>query len=284
MGWRQTSVVTNLVVIEGASGGLFVYSPRPGPGNLIASIAAASGANDGFGNPFQAGFTVYSASGFTQMLTNALIFRLVGDVFDGGLTPTAAGGPSGVPGVIVSSVSNFNAAGGNSQAFIGLAGQSADGTKGPFIYLGSGQVGSSNIQPAPVLIVGGGLAYAAPGVPGGSLVPETFHNFTITLAGWANTNAFVMQYRLLPTQDVEIVGDISGTALGAGSQIVGVLPAGYRPTAGSAALPITVQAGTLASGQGTPSCFLDTLGEFKVQNVQGATRLSFYAVFPLTAT
>jgi len=50
-------VVARLVIIVGATGALFVYSPVVGAGNLLASLAAAAGV-DSFGNPFDAGLTV----------------------------------------------------------------------------------------------------------------------------------------------------------------------------------------------------------------------------------
>jgi hypothetical protein len=56
-------VRAKLVIISGTAGsGLFVYSPDPGAGNLVASLAAAAG-TDQFGNVYPAGFAVYDDSG-----------------------------------------------------------------------------------------------------------------------------------------------------------------------------------------------------------------------------
>lgn len=57
MGWNN-QVVTLLVVSEAGAGysGIFVYSPAPGPGNLILSIASIAG-TDPYGNYYPAGFT-----------------------------------------------------------------------------------------------------------------------------------------------------------------------------------------------------------------------------------
>lgn len=65
-----------LVVIfgTGPNVGLFVYSPKPGAGNLVASIAAAAG-TDPYGNSYLAGVVSYGASGlYTQALAGALNF------------------------------------------------------------------------------------------------------------------------------------------------------------------------------------------------------------------
>lgn len=56
-------VKARLVIISGTSGsGLFVYSPNPGPGNLVASIAPQAG-TDGFGNAYPAGLAVFDDIG-----------------------------------------------------------------------------------------------------------------------------------------------------------------------------------------------------------------------------
>lgn len=58
MGWSNNSVF-QVVIITGAAGsGLFVYSPTPGPGHLVASIAATGG-KDAFGNAYIGGITAY---------------------------------------------------------------------------------------------------------------------------------------------------------------------------------------------------------------------------------
>lgn len=49
-----------------------MYSPSIGPGNLIASITPNAGANDGHGNAFDAGVTVYGHT-FTAELSSGLL-------------------------------------------------------------------------------------------------------------------------------------------------------------------------------------------------------------------
>ena len=72
--WSNTSQFA-LVIISAGGGfqGLFVYSPAPGPGNLIASIAASAG-TDPYGNPYQAGITSYDTTfgGLVQLANGAV--------------------------------------------------------------------------------------------------------------------------------------------------------------------------------------------------------------------
>jgi hypothetical protein len=51
------------------SDGEFWYSGTPGPGNLLASIAATPG-TDEYGNSYQAGFCVYNGTGYLQLHVN----------------------------------------------------------------------------------------------------------------------------------------------------------------------------------------------------------------------
>lgn len=64
MPWQQ-SVFPLLIVSAGAGfSGEFVYSPAPGPGNLITSIAG-SGGQDPYGNTFVPGVITYAQLGAT---------------------------------------------------------------------------------------------------------------------------------------------------------------------------------------------------------------------------
>lgn len=60
-GVNQAVVIANKVIVFGASGGVFVYDPTPGLGNLIASATDAS--TDPYGNATLPGVTGYSKSG-----------------------------------------------------------------------------------------------------------------------------------------------------------------------------------------------------------------------------
>lgn len=91
MGWNSNSVFTVLIV-SGGSGftGVFVYSPKPATGALVASITAAAG-TDPYGNAYQAGITVYDdtspfLSAFVQLISRGLFFQTIG----GGVTGQVA--------------------------------------------------------------------------------------------------------------------------------------------------------------------------------------------------
>jgi len=82
MGWENENVFP-LVIITAGGGftGLFVYSPGPGAGNLVASIAAQSG-TDPYGNSYRAGITSYQAGGanaFSELFGGQILSGLPGD-------------------------------------------------------------------------------------------------------------------------------------------------------------------------------------------------------------
>jgi hypothetical protein len=52
-------VVATTVIVEGAKGGIFVYSPSPGAGNLIGSWAAQAG-TDQYGNAYPQGLAIFN--------------------------------------------------------------------------------------------------------------------------------------------------------------------------------------------------------------------------------
>lgn len=56
-GVAQAVVIANQVIITGAGGGIFVYSPAPGPGDLIGSWSGTAG-TDPYGNSYPAGLNV----------------------------------------------------------------------------------------------------------------------------------------------------------------------------------------------------------------------------------
>lgn len=67
-GWDNQ--VIGLLIIDAVAGtfsGLFVYSPTPGPGNLVASVTASSG-TDPFGNAYIGGVALYDSSGNPRLV------------------------------------------------------------------------------------------------------------------------------------------------------------------------------------------------------------------------
>ena len=66
-GSSWTNQLLNLIILSAAQkgfSGFFVYSPAPGPGNLIGSWAAAAGV-DPYGNAYPAGLSVEAAAGIS---------------------------------------------------------------------------------------------------------------------------------------------------------------------------------------------------------------------------
>ena len=71
-GFTNPGLFTKLVVIVTKPGqGIFVYSPNPGPGNLIASIAPVAGTDHG--NAYLAGIVAYQLSNVSVNSAEALV-------------------------------------------------------------------------------------------------------------------------------------------------------------------------------------------------------------------
>lgn len=62
MGWEGSGIFQILIITGSSGSGLFVYSPAPAFGRLVASIAATGG-TDPFGNVYLQGFTSYLPGG-----------------------------------------------------------------------------------------------------------------------------------------------------------------------------------------------------------------------------
>ena len=81
----QSAFITAQRVVvfgTGPNRGIFVYSPVPANGTLIASITASAG-TDPYGNAYQAGITVYDdtspfLSAFAELISRGLFFQTVG--------------------------------------------------------------------------------------------------------------------------------------------------------------------------------------------------------------
>lgn len=56
-GWNNQLVALLIISAGGGFSGLFIYSPTPGAGNLVLSVAGQAG-TDPFGNPYPSGLTV----------------------------------------------------------------------------------------------------------------------------------------------------------------------------------------------------------------------------------
>jgi hypothetical protein len=76
-------IIARRVIIIGAGGELFVYSPTAAAGNLIASVAGTAG-TDSYGNQFLLGIASY-AIGFASAVTAGAVVFYSG-TFSGGWT------------------------------------------------------------------------------------------------------------------------------------------------------------------------------------------------------
>jgi hypothetical protein len=63
VGWSNQNVIATLVIIEGDDGGLYLYDPTAGAGNLRASVTGPDVAEDEFGNQVFPEITSYAPSG-----------------------------------------------------------------------------------------------------------------------------------------------------------------------------------------------------------------------------
>lgn len=225
------------VIISGSAGslGLFEYTGIPRRGNPPVAWATPPGVTtDPFGNALavSGGFAASGGTGIVQVNGAAVLFALAGAVLGGAAVMTAPiPASTGVPGLLLTSPSDVVSVTNDSQAALGLVGRAATGGAGPFIWLGSNQAGSSNILSIPVMVVGGQLSYAFGGVPGGALVPETFHN--ATPSGTNTLGNPPLRVKMLSENNQAFLnGTINAaTTFPAGFQILATLPAGpYSPT------------------------------------------------------
>jgi len=183
MTWGGNQVTLLIIDASGAFTGLFVYSPVPGPGNLIFSIAAAAG-TDPYGNAYLPTATSYIPStGQTLQINGAGIqFFDSSTTLEGFLSELKAIGTSGVPSIVIQSPSN-NAGVSNNASLVAALGESQDGTNPARILLGGFSSGASLLNNANVVAVST-FAWAHPGFTGGATLPSY-------VAGLAGSNQIV---------------------------------------------------------------------------------------------
>lgn len=107
----SNQLISLLLIAAASSGfsGLFVYSPAPGKGNLIASVAASPG-TDPFGNPYQQGITSYAGGGSIGVVSSSLEAGavIVGNTANAeGLGGPASTNPGGLS-ILVPAANNEN--------------------------------------------------------------------------------------------------------------------------------------------------------------------------------
>lgn len=243
---------------EITSNGAFFYSSTPALGNLIYSVTNAAG-TDSYGNAYLEGSTSYihiltPASRYIAGNFNGATFGLYISLTEGGpysligdYEYNLVGSASALQGMVIKNsgsgalftVSDYADAQGNPQ----------------FIFNG------------PLYIID----------PNNSSLVESWHNISLTLAGWGTTSGSVpLQVRKLATNTFKLMGDVSGTAIASSPVTLGSLPGGYYPTGTNWAVPspVSIFTGSIASGQDNPIVQIDTSGDIKLYNCKGATRLS----------
>src|ERR1044072_4202736 len=207
--------------------GMFVYSGTPANGNLIASVAAASG-TDAFGNSYLDGISQYLAGGFMKLANGGL---WIGDIPD---NYTNAGALVGLGSDGLIAFSPVDAGFGESANVAWVSGdtsvtpQSAVGY--PHLDVGASSAGITQW-------INGAVVKSS--VNGGVSTAETWHTPAFN-ANWASTGTLNgnstfhgMQYRIDAKDNVWIYG--AAVASGAGASIF-TIPAGYRPPTNNRAL------------------------------------------------
>lgn len=251
--------------------GFFLYSGTPALGNLVASVTAASGADDGLGNAFKADVTVYGTSGtYVQMLASGIAALNVGSGDAAEVTPAkltsgifGSGGPRFIQTILSSArVSGQNAL---SNLQVILEGEAVDHSFGNDLRIeGSSQTGAEGFRitleavdgATSMLFSGTGVAgnmldmdvtnkkivfgYPISGPSGnsqGTAGPESWNTLgALSGTGSANLTINAGRYRVTAQGECEI--DIVLTATGtttAGGNITfaTTLPSAYRFTTGT---------------------------------------------------
>jgi hypothetical protein len=243
--------------------GLFLYSGTPGPGNLIASIAAVAG-TDEFGNAYQNGLTSYNgASAWVSIIEDLISFN----------NSVPPGGSNG---------SVFAQTAGIVTMYSGTL--AATDTTAAFGVVSAEESGNATEYPAGYAITTGPLYAENPSTPGSIVPPEVWHSLPIP-SGWTahgSTAAQSFRYRLMPWHMVCLVIDLTAPSSVSNGATIGTIPsspAGYLPaTDGHCPLATSLNP---ASGSQGPHVDVDTNGAIKVYGVSGGAVVScifFYAL------
>lgn len=283
---------------DGGQGKLkLTYSVSSGRPQVLSSMTALPG-TDPYGSTVQDGFTSYAGSASMQMHVNQGLAVPAIEMYSGAASEEAhasiatygvnlGANNEFMNTVITGPASTYDSV--DTQIF--LISRGKDGSNDPAITLNVGGNRQMYVDGAgahfqtPVygmngqLIVGDKLV---PPVPGTTATAESWHLLAVTLSGWANTSGGTpLQYRMLasPPNTVQIMGDISGTAISASPVTIATLPPAYvYAGVWSAPQPLAVAGGTLTT-PGTPPFFqVDGSGGIRIYNGKGATRFSFNAL------
>ncbi len=255
-------VIATLVVIQGADDGLFVYNGAPGPGTLIASIAATGG-TDPYGNAYLQGVEV-QGGGDNQIVLYPGVPAVVLNPDTTKYIPLWGriyGQDQGAHGDIILE-SPINASGAPGMARLILAGQDSGGGQGAWFRFETTGTPTGYAQ------------FNVPAVaadPTSSTVAETWHDMTLASGQWSNPAGafFTCSYRLLPDGDVEIRGTPvftgNGTTGLTDPTTLATLPAGYRPASLGGPVPLVPTGGTVTlTANRIPHVRISTAGVVQV--------------------
>jgi hypothetical protein len=248
MGWQNAFAVVfqagNTIINPN---GEFIYFPDPGTGNLVASSTAAAG-TDEFGNPYQAGDTVYGTGG------GYISVQDVGGVATILFNPNSATHVTAKPEILAAALNagavnernelklSSGTSGGHSDAAYVLDGEAADSSTiavhrffiSNTVYFAVDAIAviaSAILQATAGLTVTGGPITSTAGTPASPtlITTDSWHVMTPLLNGWAAAGAPNPrpQYRLGNGGGVETAGSLNGAA--ATNPQFFTLPAGYRP-------------------------------------------------------
>lgn len=276
------------IIANGSANEYLAYNGTPAAGNLVLSVSPVDG-TDSYGNMVDRGFAMYGDgttarlnSGFTPDDGTPSI-----DLIPPGLAHWTLN--TGVPPAINGEVSNPGAADetlslvlqsgagdavASDVAVLTIQGRANDGSLDSEIgFTFNGTVVAA--MTAAVFQLAVPVVATQPG-SGGAL--ETWHDLPVTLSGWANTSGNTpLQYRMLasPPNTVQIMGDISGTAIsGNGAHQFATLPAGYYPAAAPMGAPAVANPASTSTPP-SPLIWVTNTGALDIYNGSGATRLVF---------
>lgn len=243
------------------SSGLFIYSGTPANGNLIASIAPASG-TDSFGNAYLDGIVTYSGASFAALSTGNVYFGLIADGY-----PTAGlVGLSGADEVFATSpTSNTNTDAATWALVDGLTSVTPQSASGyPHIDIGASTAGMA-------AWLHGALLYAT--ANGGVSTAETWHNPSYN-ANWSGTTTFgtisgglrTLQYRRDAEDNLWLNGCFTAAA-GAGSSVFQLPNTGYRPVTNGAFPVAFISSGGVA---GNAWMYVSAAGNLNINSQLGS--------------
>lgn len=255
-----------LVVIfgTGKNMGLFVYSPTPGAGNLVASIAAAAG-TDLYTNAYLPGVVSYSKFG-----PPVVAVQIASGLLSYYSATTQAGPWSGVIADIETDGVADMVMGANgvirsaTKVLLSVASVPVTNAR---LEVQSGQVAAEAAYVATADVANFPLA-APSGV-------ETWHLIT-PQNSWADSGLgpnFQCRIVTSPPNSVEIIGDLTAGTLTNGT-VIGALPSSHYFPASNQQLML-VWPGTPPTSPGAGRFFVSTAGNIEAEGLAGASGRCF---------